>query len=332
MRDVGGDDMSLPLSHMDRPAPPLRPARSRESAVAGLGSVAIHMALAATVLLGSGSPPEPEPVGPPVFAVMLVGPPGGSGGAPEAAPDTAQEPTPNTADEPAPETTEASAPDTAPASPPETDPDVDTTPAPDPAPNPDPNPDPDVDTEPQPRPEPIPDPEPEPEPEPETEPPGPPPPRPTALQKPAPSRATPPSQTAPDRAPTTTVALRRTGPDTARPNRPASTATVGSEGALAAEDGDPGLAPGYTLGSAWNPAPAYPQRARTLGQEGTVVLSVRVSADGAADQVTVARSSGYGLLDRAAARTVEGWRFRPARQAGVPISATARVTIRFVLR
>ncbi|KAA5604457.1 energy transducer TonB [Roseospira marina] len=314
------DDAALPRTQTDRPAPAVRSARPREIALAGLASVGIHGVLAAAVLLGSGSAPEPEPVGPPVFAVLLAGPPGGGGGAPEAAPETAPEPTPDTADEPAPETTEASAPDTAPASPPETD--VDTTPEPEPEP------------EPQPQPEPIPDPKPEPEPQPEPEPPppSPPPPRPAEPQRPAPSRTTPPPQTAPDRAPPTPVALRRTGPDTARSDRPATTATAGAQGALAAGSGDPHHPPGYTLGSARNPAPTYPQQARRLGQEGTVVLSVRVLPDGAADQVTITRSSGYGLLDRAAARTVEGWRFRPARRAGIPVSATARVTIRFVLR
>ncbi|WP_281242575.1 energy transducer TonB [Rhodospira trueperi] len=109
-------------------------------------------------------------------------------------------------------------------------------------------------------------------------------------------------------------------------------APAGASSAPGAGAGDPLQPPGYTLGSARNPAPAYPQRARTLGQEGTVVLSVRVSPDGTAEQVTVARSSGSGILDRAAARTVEGWRFRPATRAGIPVSATARVTIRFVLR
>ena len=55
-----------------------------------------------------------------------------------------------------------------------------------------------------------------------------------------------------------------------------------------------------------NPQPEYPERSRENGEEGTVMLRVGVSAAGRASEVTVAASSGYPRLDRAAKAAVEG--------------------------
>lgn len=75
--------------------------------------------------------------------------------------------------------------------------------------------------------------------------------------------------------------------------------------------------------------PAYPILAARRGWTGTVVLLVEVSADGSVDQVTVETSSGYAILDDAAVRAVEQWRFAPAMLAGSPAQATVRKPIRF---
>ncbi|MBB4266504.1 energy transducer TonB [Roseospira visakhapatnamensis] len=129
-------------------------------------------------------------------------------------------------------------------------------------------------------------------------------------------------------------------PDPAHPVRTAASPGGRTHGAIgdavAGARGGSGSgstrAPGYVLGSARNPAPPYPEQARRRGHEGTVLLTARVSAEGRVLGVSVARSSGHGSLDRAARRAVRGWRFQPATRAGVPVSGTARVTIRFVLR
>ncbi|QKT02684.1 TonB family protein [Ectothiorhodospiraceae bacterium 2226] len=44
----------------------------------------------------------------------------------------------------------------------------------------------------------------------------------------------------------------------------------------------------------------YPPLAQRNGWEGTVVLGFRVSEDGAIEEIVIARTSGHGLLDRAA--------------------------------
>jgi TonB family protein len=61
-----------------------------------------------------------------------------------------------------------------------------------------------------------------------------------------------------------------------------------------------------------NPPPEYPEVARELGQEGTVLLQVKVSASGLVLQVSVHRSSGHSTLDTAAINAVRRWKFVPA--------------------
>ena len=82
--------------------------------------------------------------------------------------------------------------------------------------------------------------------------------------------------------------------------------------------------------------PAYPPRARELGQQGLVVLHAEIARDGAPLSVQVARSSGYPLLDRAAAAAVRQWEFEALRrQTQTAQTASAaqwvRVPVRFVI-
>ncbi|MBP8813779.1 MAG: energy transducer TonB [Laribacter sp.] len=87
----------------------------------------------------------------------------------------------------------------------------------------------------------------------------------------------------------------------------------------------------YDLAGLNNPAPAYPASSRRLGEEGRVLLRVRVDRDGRAESVEIDTSSGFARLDEAAVTTVRQWRFAPARQGDVPVAAWARVPIRFRL-
>ena len=73
-----------------------------------------------------------------------------------------------------------------------------------------------------------------------------------------------------------------------------------------------------------NPPPTYPRRARQLGWQGCVVLQVTVDAAGGCVALSIRRSSGHPLLDRAAQQAVRGWRFR-----GGP--GAIEIPIRFVL-
>jgi protein TonB len=80
-----------------------------------------------------------------------------------------------------------------------------------------------------------------------------------------------------------------------------------------------------------NPSPEYPGRARQLGFEGTVQLQVKVNPNGGVDEVKIAVSSGYSMLDDAALRAVKTWVFKPARRGNQPVAAWVQVPIRFAL-
>ena len=58
------------------------------------------------------------------------------------------------------------------------------------------------------------------------------------------------------------------------------------------------------------PSPPYPSFARSRGMQGTVYLSIQVDGSGGVSSVKVARSSGYGDLDRYATEWVKSrWKW-----------------------
>lgn len=81
-----------------------------------------------------------------------------------------------------------------------------------------------------------------------------------------------------------------------------------------------------------NPPPSYPDAARRLKEEGLVLLSVRIDAKGNPTSVSLAKSSGFSLLDDSAMMAVKFWRFKPATMAGIPFATSGLVPIRFTLR
>lgn len=86
--------------------------------------------------------------------------------------------------------------------------------------------------------------------------------------------------------------------------------------------------PGYLK----NPAPAYPVEAKRLGQEGLVILSVKVSSSGAPLDVVLKQSAGYSLLDEAALKAVRRWKFQAARIGSFAVESQAEVPVRFRLK
>ena len=78
--------------------------------------------------------------------------------------------------------------------------------------------------------------------------------------------------------------------------------------------------------------PPYPAAARRLGEEGLVIVHVRIGRDGRVLAATLARSSGYPRLDAAAlAHALASWRFTPALAAGVAVEATRDIKVDFRL-
>lgn len=80
-----------------------------------------------------------------------------------------------------------------------------------------------------------------------------------------------------------------------------------------------------------NPTPVYPALSRRLGEEGQVVLRVRVSEKGLPAQVEIAHSSGFERLDEAAVGTVWRWKFVPASRGETPVEAWVLIPITFIL-
>ncbi len=81
-----------------------------------------------------------------------------------------------------------------------------------------------------------------------------------------------------------------------------------------------------------NPPPAYPALSRRLGEEGRVVLRVRIEPDGTASAAEIRTSSGYERLDQAALQAVLRWRYVPGMRNGVPEAMWFLVPIQFQLQ
>jgi protein TonB len=81
-----------------------------------------------------------------------------------------------------------------------------------------------------------------------------------------------------------------------------------------------------------NSPPSYPGLARKRGQEGTVILQVLVDRQGRVDDLEIERSSGTGLLDRAALSAVRKWSFEPGRKDREKIAMWVRVPVTFKLK
>ncbi len=77
------------------------------------------------------------------------------------------------------------------------------------------------------------------------------------------------------------------------------------------------------------PEPSYPRVCRRRGQEGTVVLSVVIGADGRPGKIRVADTSGFARLDRAASDALKKAVFGPARRSGVDVVSIRKIAYTF---
>jgi protein TonB len=135
------------------------------------------------------------------------------------------------------------------------------------------------------------------------------------------------TSTPPSPADATQSATAPAAEDSSTPSPPAPPQAGRAAAADAAQAPVQTSVPRYDL----NPRPDYPALARRRGYQGTVLLKVLVNAGGRAAQVTLARSSGFDILDRGAVKSVSGWRFEPARRNGQPIDMWVEVPVRYAL-
>lgn len=78
--------------------------------------------------------------------------------------------------------------------------------------------------------------------------------------------------------------------------------------------------------------PEYPTGARQRGEQGDVVVEIRVNERGSVDYVTVIESCGFPELDESAIRAAKKARFTPAKSGRKSVASTARLTLTFRLR
>lgn len=151
-----------------------------------------------------------------------------------------------------------------------------------------------------------------------------------ARESPAVARRAPPTPSAPlltaaATAPATTFAVAAAA---AAPAAPAEEAAGSAASAPAAA---PMIAARFDADYLRNPSPAYPAASRRLGEEGRVLLRIKVSAQGLPLRVEIKQSSGFQRLDDAARAAVERWRFVPARQGGEAVESSVLVPLQFKL-
>ena len=78
--------------------------------------------------------------------------------------------------------------------------------------------------------------------------------------------------------------------------------------------------------------PKYPKGAQQRGEQGDVILEIRVTAEGTVDNVKIAGSSGFSELDEAAIKAVRSAKFSPARSGREAVASVARLKLSFKLK
>lgn len=150
-------------------------------------------------------------------------------------------------------------------------------------------------------------------------------PKPKAKQKSTPKPASKPAQK-PVLSP---VPTPPDGTDTSADSAPKPTDTTPTKVAAKPSAPAPLVKAVYSSPSLNNPPTHYPRIAQVRQWEGTVILEIRVLANGSAGNVKIARSSGHEVLDDSAVEQVKTWRFIPAHQGDKTVDDWVRVPVTF---
>ena len=81
-----------------------------------------------------------------------------------------------------------------------------------------------------------------------------------------------------------------------------------------------------------SPFPAYPPELLARRIQATVVLRLKIAADGTVAEATVHRTSGYAAMDQAALTGVKSWKFKPAMKNGKSVETVVRKPFTFEIR
>ena len=81
-----------------------------------------------------------------------------------------------------------------------------------------------------------------------------------------------------------------------------------------------------------NPPPAYPAAPRRRGQEGHVLVELRILKDGSVADPVVLECAGSPQFADAALKAVVNWRYRPATLGGAAVESVHRVRFTFKIQ
>lgn len=81
-----------------------------------------------------------------------------------------------------------------------------------------------------------------------------------------------------------------------------------------------------------SPFPAYPPELLARRIQATVVLRLKIGADGTVAEAAVHRTSGYEAMDQAALAGVKSWKFKPAMKNGKSVETIVRKPFTFEIR
>jgi len=112
-----------------------------------------------------------------------------------------------------------------------------------------------------------------------------------------------------------------------KPSVTAAAPTIGAASAPA----DVVTPPRFDADYLANPAPVFPRDAERDGEEGKVILLVKVGVDGVPLAVQIKTSSGWPRLDQAGLAAVRRWRFVPAKSGDKAVVASVLVPLTFSL-
>ena len=129
------------------------------------------------------------------------------------------------------------------------------------------------------------------------------------------------------RIPATSTAAAKTG------KKRSAQAGAGSESPGSGKSGNGAKTGLYTPAQyASTPRAPYPAAAKKAGISGTVILSVSIDESGQPTAVNKVKSSGNPELDEAAIRTVQRWRFHPAKIDDRAVATRLQIPVRFALK
>ena len=158
-------------------------------------------------------------------------------------------------------------------------------------------------------------------------------PRPPAPQSPPPVIAAPPQPQAPAPAPfiVPTPPMPQPIPVEIAPTSPPAPAVPVAPPAPPAPPPPPRVIPASNIAYLLPPPIELPLASRRMGEEGLVLLRVRVGTDGLPKDVTVHRSSGFTRLDEQALWAMKRARFKPQTDGGVAIEWIVIAPLQYVI-